>query len=67
MATDLTDEQQLRSIVLGLKKLNPSWKPSKIADQLSSYENPPKLKRAVLRWKINQILKRGTIRWGTNL
>ena len=62
MAEDLSEDEQFRSIVLGLKKLNPSWTASKIYNELKSYENAPKLRRASLVRKINKILKRGTVK-----
>lgn len=60
MATDLTEEEDFASLVLSLKKRNPSWKGADIAAAVSSYEKKPKLKRDALRRKINRILKRGT-------
>ena len=62
MTDILTDEQEFRSLVLVLKKQNPSWGIARNATELQSYENTPELSRDALRRKINRALKRGTIK-----
>jgi len=62
MSEILNEEEKFRSFVLGLKEKNPSYTQARLATELESYEIGPKLCRSSLRWKINSILKRGTIK-----
>ncbi|CAF4655107.1 unnamed protein product [Rotaria sp. Silwood2] len=62
MSTSISLEEQFRGLVLSLKEMNPTWMACDIADEVQSYENPPRLRRDALRRKINRILRRGTIK-----
>ncbi|CAF3480899.1 unnamed protein product [Rotaria sp. Silwood1] len=60
MSNIAQDKKQFRSIVLGLKKLNPSWQAPDISTFLQESEKPPLLKRHALIKRISRTLKRGT-------
>ena len=62
MATDLNNEENFAALVLELNNRNPTWTPAHIATEVESYEKKPNLERKSLRWKINKILKRKTIK-----
>ncbi|CAF4748619.1 unnamed protein product [Rotaria sp. Silwood1] len=59
MSNIAQDKKQFRSIVLGLKKLNPSWQAPDISTFLQESENPPLLKRHAPIKRVNRTLKRG--------
>ena len=59
MLTGISLEEQFRGLVLSLKEMNPTWMACDIANEIQSYENPPRLRRDALRRKINRILQRG--------
>jgi transposase len=61
MANISPDKKEFRSLVLSLKKLNPSWSASQIANFLQQSENSPSLKRHQLVTKIKRVLTRNTI------
>ncbi|CAF0857474.1 unnamed protein product [Rotaria sp. Silwood1] len=61
MSNIAQDKKQFRSIVLGLKKLNPSWQAPDISTFLQESENPPLLKRHAPIKRVNRTLKRGTV------
>jgi hypothetical protein len=62
MTATLTEQEKFRAFVIDLKNKNPTWTPARIATELESYEVKPVIPRTALRWKINSILKRGTIK-----
>jgi hypothetical protein len=55
------EKLSFRTFVLLLKRQNPSWTASNIADFLERSENPPNLNRYSLMNKIHYLLKRGSI------
>jgi hypothetical protein len=55
------EKLSFRTLVLLLKRQNPSWTASQIADFFEQSENPPNLNRHILMNKINYILKRESI------
>ena len=61
MSKTSQDLKEFRSLVLALKKLNPSWNASNISNFLQQSENPPLLKRHTLMKKVNRALKRELI------
>ena len=60
MTSELTPDEKFATLVLELKRRNPSFTAANIADELESHEIPPTSTRAVLRKKISRILLRGT-------
>jgi hypothetical protein len=60
--TGISLEEQFRGLVLSLKEMNPTCMACDIANEVQSYENPRRLRRDVLRIKINRILQRGTMK-----
>ncbi|CAF1389256.1 unnamed protein product [Rotaria sp. Silwood1] len=54
------DKLSFRTFVLLLKRQNPSWTASNIADFLEQSDNPPNLNRHSLMNKIHYLLKRGS-------
>jgi transposase len=61
MSSISSDKREFRSVVLGLKTLNPSWSAPQIATFLQQSENPPSLKRRQLVTKVKRTLTRNAI------
>ncbi|CAF1340096.1 unnamed protein product [Rotaria sordida] len=55
------EKKEFRSLVLGLRALNPSWSASQISTFLRQSENPPLLKSRQLLTKVKRTLTRNTI------
>jgi len=56
------DKKEFRSLVLQLKKLNPSWQAKEITKLIVQWENQPNYTTSTtLRVKVWRILKRNTI------